>query len=340
MEYTKFDIRRCFGIELEVSSVQMLQVARSGKVFVDCNGVPHPVIKKEYLKGIIEKVSPRDVVISDWAQTVDNTYWHVKFDHTCGPLGKGKDDGGWEVASFKAHNEQDLLHIAEVAEALKNGGVEVNKNCGLHIHADASDLSHFQVAVIISRWLKIEPWICQMLPPWRKKNKYCKLLRTYYKINHIQDSIIDPLSFWRYIRPSNLEIHENSQKKVAINLVNYTAAMRAERDHYYYDSTTIKRKTLELRLPEGTLNGQDIINWTLLYLLFIELFKNSVLPENYRVERTLDDFLCSLGLYENSSILLSHELYGLKQWILSRMVEWGAPRCVAQAKKRSKKMEI
>lgn len=332
--FKKFNIRRCFGVELEVSSVQESIISASRySNWIDTKGVMHPKVSREQLRDIIKANSDRPIVVTDWSQTCDNDYWHVKYDSTCGPLGKNKDDGGWEVASYKASGLSDVYHIGLVADALRRAGIEVNQHCGMHIHADASDFRPTQMAILVGRWLKIESWICQMLPPHRRKNKYCKLLKNYHKIPTSYS--IGPDDFWALIKPSNLSIHENNQKKVAINIVNYAAALKAET----WDSMSASRKTVEFRLPEGTLNGCDITNWIIVYLLFVDMSKRATMPENCKPEKTMDGFLAYFGL-ESDDALLSYDLFNAKHWLLSRMIELGTPKYVTLAKKKLKMMEI
>ncbi|MCK9458312.1 MAG: amidoligase family protein [Proteobacteria bacterium] len=346
IEYKKFNSKRRFGIELEVSSVKNQVIRGSSKesVWTDQFGYRHPCISKQYIRDIIAKKSSRHIVVTDgifgddcpgWAQTSQNDYWHVKYDSTCGPLGKKKDNGGWEVASFIAQGQRDLLHIGNVADALRKAGVEVNNNCGLHIHAEVKDFAPEQVAVLVARWIKIEPWICQMLPPHRRTNKYCKLLGKHFKYEGVFET---PEDYWRYIKPSNLNVHENPQKKLAINLVNYAAAIRGEAGHGGYDTS---RKTVELRMPEGTLTSSEIINWTYLYLWFVDFSKNKIMPTDFSQVPTLEEFLRYLGLEKDKGVyLLSDELFELKKWILNRMVQWGNLKHKKEAQKKLKFMEL
>jgi hypothetical protein len=337
IDYKKFETNRCFGVELEVSSVKINKTCRSTlkNAWTDKEGVGHPKIQKEDLRNIIQTVSDKDIRITDWAQTSNNSYWHVKYDSTCGPLGKNKDQGGWEVASFKAKGIRDLQHIGKVADALNSAGVEVNNNCGFHIHVDASDFLPKHVAVTVARWLKIEPWICRMLPPHRRKNKYCKLLNKYFK--HLLSVPYDAEDFWQVIKPSNLDIHENPQKKVALNLVNYISALYNEQ-HVWCDATQ-NRKTIELRLPEGTLQQEEIIHWVMLFLLFVDISKKHPMPNNFK-EATLDEFMACVGLEEGEGCVLARDLFDLKKWIFHRMIKWGGKKYGIIADKNLQLMNI
>jgi len=114
--YREFNSNRPFGVELEVS----------------------PDIYPKAIGDILETYSHRPVKISTWKQTLNNRYWHVKTDSTCGYLGNGL-DFGYEIASYKASGYVDICHIAGIAERLSEHGISVNDNCGFHIHMDLSD---------------------------------------------------------------------------------------------------------------------------------------------------------------------------------------------------------
>ena len=248
----KFSIKRPFGVELEVSNL-----GRPPGTEIDFQ------ISFDYVRDIVKTNTPRKVIaMNEWSQSVNNNYWHVKYDATCGELGKGTGHPrGWEVASFKASGYDDLLHIANMANILHTMGVRVNDHCGLHVHVDISDFTICQAAVLVARWIKAEYWMKQAVPKNRRRNKYCKFLTSKKKYDSSYQ--YTPEEFWYKIRPTNFCPHENAQKKVTLNMVNYAEFKAA-------GVYSTGRPTVELRLPEGTLNGQDIINWVVLFLYFVE----------------------------------------------------------------------
>jgi len=307
-----------FGVELEVDS-------KSGE----------KAITQEQIKDIICRESKRSVSISDWAQTYDNDYWHVKYDSTCGTKGKGK-DSGWEVASFVAKGYKDLAHIGKVADTLDRSGIPVNQNCGLHVHVDASTFEKEDVAVLVARWLKIEHWIKQILPAHRKSCKYCKSLSTFYKKKLFGVSKADSSSFWEIIKPTNLNIHENSQKKVAINLVNYTLAVTPK----YESHVNKSRRTIEFRIAEGTLDGTTIKQWVRLFLLFAQQSKQSKMPEDFIGEESINSFLRYFRLEgEGEFFLLSPTMYDLKIWLLKRITAFGSAKYCKKAEEKLEAIE-
>ena len=133
---------RKFGVELEVSP--FIHKSAIGLLLEDFElffGTGRAVRVTSELKG--------------WAMTDNNSYWHVKYDSTCGPKGKPH-DYGWEIASFIGRSEQDLEIISNAAKWLADSGVQTNNNCGYHIHIDVSDFTPEGIGLLLANWLKIE----------------------------------------------------------------------------------------------------------------------------------------------------------------------------------------
>ena len=309
----KFSIKRSFGVELEVSNL--------GNTIWSSLGKTDFFVTLDYLENIVSLNTTRKVTaMNDWAQSINNDFWHIKYDATCGELGKGPGfPRGWEVASFKASSYEDLLHIADMSNILAKNGIRVNNYCGLHIHADIADFNTNQAAVLVARWIKAEQWIKQAVPKHRRRNKYCRFLTS--KKKYQQDFYYKPEDFWKIIKPTNFNPHENGQKKVTLNLVNYTEF----KAHSWHG---INRPTIELRLPEGTLDGQEIIHWVIFYLYFIEMAKHANMPTNMQPEAKLENALCYLGL--NGTAPFQRET---RNWFLNRIINLGTPAFSNKVKK-------
>ena len=297
IEYREFQIQRRFGIELEI-----------GESF-----------NKRKVKKIIENLSDHDVVVTGYKMSDKNDYWHIKNDATCGSLGRNGPKG-IEIASFIGNDRNDLRHIAEVSKCLYNAGCCVNHNCGLHIHAEAIDLTIEQVGTIIAYWIKLEQILFLALPLTRYQNAYCRLLcfsdgETYHK-NFINKNIKwSAKSLWFLFHPLNISFFENDDRKVNLNLVNYTRAVFNQNQN---------RKTIELRWPEGTLDSRDIKNWTILFLSFIDSCKNKPMPKNL-LKPTLNEVLTYFDFHhENKNfIILGEDFHDVKTWLLERIIFYG-----------------
>jgi len=141
VEYKAFLATRRFGVEFEVSNN----------------------VEKRYIRSLVANHSRKKVRSTGYCQSVDNDYWHIKPDATCGVIGRFY-DRGWEVASPVCAGYRDALHIADVANGLRKGGVVANRNCGFHVHVDIHDFTPSQVGVLLAHWIQIEPYILASLP--------------------------------------------------------------------------------------------------------------------------------------------------------------------------------
>jgi hypothetical protein len=282
-KYIEFTPSRPFGVELEMS----------------------PNLPQEEIATVVDSWTDRGVKISGWRQSDDNTVWHVKTDATCGP---GDDETGWEIASYKACGFKDMKQIATVADRLNEAGVEVNKNCGLHIHADVSEFLSSDMGLLLAYWIKAEWILSHMVPIHRLVNEYCEL----YTFKRVQPGDYNPVSLWAALKPKNLQVHDNADKRMSLNMVNY-AQVQAHVGN---------RCTVELRLPEGTLDGYHVRNWVLFLLLFIERSLDKRMPSlrGFRVS----DLLRYLGLTHTGRRfhVYSPELHELRIWILRRIIKY------------------
>lgn len=291
VKYKSFTSKRKFGVEFELSN--------------DLNLVA--------LSKAVEKISSKSVYKDDcWAATCnDNNFWHIKRDSTCGPEGKTKNISkyGYEIASYVGKGINDILHIGDVADSLRKSGAVINDNCGMHIHASGDNISLEQIGIVMAYWLKIERIIFQSCPSHRRKNKYCRTLKGKVLSSHNLTSI----EFWEKIKPQNLAVHENNDKKVSLNSVGYAAAISG---HYNV------KNTLELRVPEASLEKEDVINWVKLYLNFIETVLCAKMPMSS----------CAVGVKQTLQILglegvqnffiLSKGLFKTKIWFLNRIIKY------------------
>src|SRR4051812_41146810 len=101
VQYVKFSTKRAFGIELEVSKSVTLNK------LVDAVRLADP---KREVHGS-----------NSYSQDHGNNFWHVKFDRSCGTKAN---EGGWEVASYKASGAKDLVKISDMGDILKKAGAE------------------------------------------------------------------------------------------------------------------------------------------------------------------------------------------------------------------------
>lgn len=300
--YKTLKFRRRFGIEIEVNK-----------------SIPKASIIKA-----IEEYSNHSVHSFSEGKSINNKLWHVKFDITCGEDEEDM-DGGWEVASFVGHTPQDIIHMGNVATVLKDAGAKVNRFCGLHIHAEAVDLTPFQVGVILAHWIKIEKTLINLIPFYRSF-EHCELLNSV--MENMEGSKFRKRHFssrelYEYFLPvvddedtdeeDTFDFDPMDFRYRAINIINYHLALNDRRR---------KRRTLELRLPESTLESDNIIGWLRLYLNFIEYTKDAAMPENLQ-PCDLRETMIYLGLnHDNDNFyLFGPSLNKTRIWFLQKLIK-------------------
>jgi hypothetical protein len=293
IKYKAFTSTRFFGVELDVNEK----------------------VDRQSMGKIIEAADPvREVVVTHgWNMTGVENYlpaqvWNVKTDSTCA---NGPGTYGHEVASPKMSGSPDIRTVGNVAESLAKGGCEVNTKCGVHIHADIAQWTTEQVGVMLAHWCRAENIIAQALPPHRRNNKYAKLMRKKHRLNY--DETWTGASLYTAMQPTNLDVHHNYEKRVAINLIGYTLGILSPQH---------SRRTAEFRLPEGTLVREDVENWVRLYIHFIEECATRTMC--HMKHANLQESLGILGLagMNGEFLILSPELHETKVWFLKRILSY------------------
>lgn len=292
--YKTLKFRRRFGIEIEVNKT----------------------ISKASIVKAIEEYSNHSVHSFSYGKSINNKLWHVKFDITCGEDEEDA-DGGWEVASFVGHTPQDIIHMGDVATVLKDAGAKVNRFCGFHIHAEATDMLPHQVGVMLAYWIKIEKVLTNLIPFYRSF-EHCELLNSVMESMdgpRFRNRHYSPQELYNYFIPIAEEDEDDPMdyRYRAINIINYHLALNDRRR---------KRRTLELRLPESTLESDNIIGWLRLYLNFIEYTKDAAMPENL-LPCDLREALTYLGLNHDRDTfyLFGPSLNKTRIWFLQKLIK-------------------
>lgn len=303
LRFCSFTSKRKFGVELEVN--QKLD---------------------SYKLADLIRSPTQDVDVVPWGYTINNDEWIVKPDSTCSDSGDKDVDGyGWEAISPASRGVKHLLDIASVTEKLRSGGAVVNPHCGFHCQVEVADFADKDIATLLARWIKMEPVVAGMVPSHRigiKGSKYCKLFSKKYSFDQKSYEWKD---FWGLVRPKRLDA---KAKRTAITVINYCRS-----NSHYGEWQDFYRKTVELRLPEGTLNPYDVKNWTRMFVHFVETSRDQPFPENIK-SCNLEEALMLMGLHGSDEFfVLSGGLYETKRWVLNRIVQFGKEKLIKQAKK-------
>jgi len=161
-------------------------------------------------------------------------------------------------------NYKDLGKICKVISLLsKNDKIEITEHDAMHVHIDAKDMSDSHLVVA---WMQIEKIFIRCFPEHRRFSNYCEQLLAYQRKNKkLSDCFID--------------------------------ALRISEDHHSIFSLDYfkRRKTVEFRICEGTLDPYIVKNLIRFYMLFL----------NYA--KTIDPakIICSYDAIESITELIS-----------------------------------
>lgn len=279
-------IDRFFGIEIETCW---------GEDTPDFDYSKEYISHRNKLCSALHAVRSRGYHVSDWWEpTTDSRIWHIKHDNTCGV---SKHLNGWEIASFKA-KPKDMREIAAAVHEWEKLGVRVNNNCGLHVHVDVSDFSEKQMGILMARWAKVENEFLKLVPRYRRYEAYCLPIAETKRFSRTKK--YTPEQFWNQIKPKNLSVRGNLQRRVTLNTVNY---LRSK--HSYTDRD---RCTVEFRFPESTLDWITILNWVSVFLAFVETSKTKRMPVNLQSIDSDSKFFSYIGVEDEE----------LKKWMRIR----------------------
>ena len=286
---------RNFGIEIEIG-----------------NEVSLPI-----LATVINNFSPHPLRSNLYKHSVNNNFWDLKLDGSCGKITDcyGINEGGYEIASFKASGPKQLRHIGKTAKCIKKTGAKTNENCGLHIHVDVQDFSEYDMGKLIAYWLCVEKVILMSTPRRRWANKYCLPLYTDAKPVLNPGKEIDFLEVWNHFKPTNTSAHNNLYRRRTLNVINW---------YRYIKVKNFKRSTVEFRFPEGTLVEANIKNWTILLVNFVHRIKictgNIKFNDNLDLEGVL--YILGLGHNREEFAILEDSLRETKIWLLRRLIRY------------------
>ncbi len=146
--------------------------------------------------------------------------------------------GGWELVSPPMpFTDASFGQIETVCRVLIDLGCRVDRQCGLHVHHFANDLTPNQIGKVLALYVKHESWFDGMLPASRRGNDYCRSLNVkgdvarsveaFAAVRTRQD--IDNLLYCRYFKVNHQSIYRHG--------------------------------TLEFRHHSGTIEAAKVVNW-------------------------------------------------------------------------------
>jgi len=304
VKYAAFQTKRRFGVEIEIN--RHLNQQRLVNIVNDAVG---------------DKLCEQ----TGWGYSCNNTRWIVKPDSSCGDLGdREKDGGGYEIASAVGSTSKHINKIEAVVDALKQSKAEVNPFCGLHVQVEIRDFSDQQAATLLAYWCRIERIIGHAVPKHRIQNLHCKFHTLNKKLWPSAELTTNAKDFWHIMKlKSSLGA---PAKRNTMTLINY---QRTKSHSYEWD--LFDRPTVELRLPESSLDSYDVKNWARLFVHFVETCANKEFPKTLQLAK-FDEMLEILGLRDSQSqsSILSPGLFETKCWLLHRFQKYARSQQVSR----------
>lgn len=283
------ETNRRFGVEIELNSFD----GRDFKQF--------PLGRFQMPAGIhtitnLVKTQTNMLTDTTYHHSTHNNFdrWVVKPDSSC----------GFEVCSPPVTGEKGINQICGVVKALKeHPSVICDDRCSLHVHVNVQDLSKEQLASVLVYWIKCESVFFDLMPPGRKRNRYCMTIGNtdmfYHNTPMDPENIINKLGFYKYLSMNTY--------------------------HYIKKS----RPTIEFRIADAKACTDPVYikNWMRLILHFVEMTARRPLPRPYKVGDPWSSFLWLdpkdvfylLGFYGNYP--LTPELEETREWFVERLIK-------------------
>lgn len=162
-----------------------------------------------------------------------------------------KTDGLSSIAEMTTpiSTQSDLSNIYKVIRDLQEQELNPTENCGFHVHMSIPDINPYH---FMSAWMIYEKSIFSCFPLDRRKSSYCQKINEQPQVSR---------SFISRLLEDKVA---NSGHTDAISFSNYE-----------------DRKTVEIRMAEGTDDPEFIVNWVEFLLYWIDHIKKqnpSILP--------------------------------------------------------------
>ena len=154
---------------------------------------------------------------------------------------------GFEVVSPKLSGNDGLEQVKKVAQALNQIGARVARDCGFHVHVDATNLNACTLHNILVRYAAYESTIDTLMPRSRRanENRFCRStteILGYLRVPEGRHGVRDYLSSI-----------DSDQRYYKVNVAAY-----------------LRHQTVEFRQHSGTTMATKMIPWIIFCINFVE----------------------------------------------------------------------
>lgn len=232
---------------------------------------------------VLQKVGI-DVEVEDLHHNT-RPYWKVVTD--------GSVRDGFELVSPILSGVEGLQEVEKVVKTLAEAGVIVDTRCGLHVHVDARDMTADSIYYAVKRYAENESTIDSFVKADRRSNCFaCTMIPVERYLREAREERI-------FISAGILCNIAESQfnRYLKLNLCSYA-----------------RHGTLEFRQHHGSMNSDEVVNWIVFCVTFIENC-NSVQPNvgwwnkfSFSGRETKDGPVCGLNFHPYKECALLENL--------------------------------
>lgn len=188
--------------------------------------------------------------------------------------------GGYELVSPILRGEDGISEARRAVEALRLAGMTVDRQCGFHVHLDASGMTVERMRNLVKMFAKYEDTMDALMPRSRRKshNIYCKsLVPELYDAQTPEErkAVVDTF-FARIDRCTTLEEIQRAIPGHAGQDRNYA---KLNVGAYW------RHGTVEFRQHAGTLDGAKVETW----LRFVDAFYGAACKAKRIAPRLADE---------------------------------------------------
>ena len=171
--------------------------------------------------------------------------------------------GGFELVSPPLSGQEGLRQVETAMKVLVAEGARVNRDCGLHVHVDARDLTVPDVLNIVKRYHKFESKIDAIMPNSRRNsnNRFCNSMAEFTRRNRELETYTDVARMCGRV----------DDRYYKVNLCSYN-----------------RHNTVEFRQHSGTVNATKAVNWIVFCVTFVETSRR-VVQETVVVENAMPE---------------------------------------------------
>jgi hypothetical protein len=263
--------------------------------------------------------------------------WEVKNDSTIeAPEGCNNDYKWFEIELTSPafwFSEDSIRAVTDVLAIIKNTYlVNINESCGLHVHVGngTDNLGEFRFSTIRNLYALLyafEPQLDTLHPSHRQNGKYSQAFRNNtWKNDHIR--ILEPREgISAFLKCKNVDDLMKVTNIIPWGAYNFSHTVESDPNNKY------KKKTIEFRQHEGTLDGDRVKAWIQTVVGLVQFaqdmeFRPDLFTDLLRVAKfeeidedrsrprlceqgfTVIDLLKSLGLWEAALFYKNRGLYG------------------------------